>query len=259
VELLIRLQQALQATESALSRAEEATRERDLLISIAAHDLRTPLTVILGQALLVRQRAERAGMDARILQTLTTISTQAERLNQMIDALLDLSRIQEGRLTIQPSLCDLVALLRRVVDAVQSTVPSSHQIHLEVPIRTITLMGDALRLEQVFFNLLGNAVKYSPDGGQITIWVESVGQVVQIHIRDHGIGIPTDALPFLFTRFYRAPNAIPQATSSLGVGLYIVRELIHAHGGSIAVDSIEGQGSTFTVQLPLSTDRPGRL
>jgi PAS domain S-box-containing protein len=250
LELLVQVQQALEATEVALAGAEAATRERDLLISIAAHDLRSPLTVILGQAQLLQRRAARTGLDERDQRTVALIADQAERLNQMIEALLDVSRIQEGRLTIMPQPLDLVGALERVVGAVRSTV-SVHELALSTPRSTLTINADPIRLEQVLHNLLGNAVKYSPNGGQIEVAVEAAADMARIYIRDQGIGIPTEALPHLFTRFYRAPNATRQATSSMGVGLYVVRELVQAHGGSIRVESIEGVGSTFTVELPL--------
>lgn len=247
---LERERQARQETEQALAQAQEATRERDLLISIAAHDLRTPLTVILGQAQLLQRRLNRGGADAKDVRTAATIAEQAQRLNTMILALLDLSRIQEGRLTIAPAALDVGALLTQVVEAMQATT-LAHSIRFQPPPVPVMLHGDGLRLEQVFLNLLGNAVKYSPDGGTIAVWMEQSEQRVVIHVQDEGIGIPAEEIPRLFSRFYRASNATRQATSSLGVGLYIVRELVLAHGGSIAVQSREGQGSTFVVTLPL--------
>ncbi|NTW02029.1 MAG: PAS domain-containing protein, partial [Oscillochloris sp.] len=143
VELLRQVQQALQTTEEALARAEAATRERDLLISIAAHDLRTPLTVILGQSHLLYRRAAKVGLDERTQRTLSMITGQAERLNKLIEALLDLSRIQEGRLTIQSAPCDLVVLLQRVVDEVQSTT-SLHRFTLNLPSIPLLISADLL-------------------------------------------------------------------------------------------------------------------
>ncbi|NTW03502.1 MAG: ATP-binding protein, partial [Oscillochloris sp.] len=157
----------------------------------------------------------------------------------------------EGRLTIQSAPCDLVVLLQRVVDEVQSTT-SLHRFTLNLPSIPLLISADLLRLEQVFHNLLGNAVKYSPHGGMISVWAELADTIVSVYVRDQGIGIPSSALPHLFTRFYRAPNARMQASSSMGVGLFVVRELVQAHGGSIMVESAEGEGSTFTVRLPIS-------
>jgi PAS domain S-box-containing protein len=247
--LLARERQAHRATEAALTQAEAATRERDLLISIAAHDLRTPLTAILGHAQLLQRRAGSAGLDERNRRTLATIVEQAERLNAMIAALLDLSRIQEGQLTIHHEPVDLRALTERVAAAVQATT-TAHTLSLNLPEAPLHLRADPLRLEQVLHNLIGNAVKYSPDGGLITVAVAPEGRDVRIAVRDQGIGIPATALPHLFTRFYRAPNATEQPTSSLGIGLFIVRELVQAHGGSVTVESVEGAGSTFMVHLP---------
>lgn len=251
LQLLVQVQQALETTETALANAEAATRERDLLISIAAHDLRSPLTVILGQAQLLQRRAVAIGLDERNQRTLAMIADQAERLNQMIEALLDLSRIQEGRLMIVPQSVDLVSALERVVSAVRSTV-HVHELSLRTPGAALAICADPIRLEQVLHNLLENAIKYSPHGGRIEVTVEATTSMVRIDVRDQGIGIPEEALPHLFTRFYRAPNATFQANTSLGVGLYVVRELVQAHGGTISVASVEGVGSTFTVELPLA-------
>jgi PAS domain S-box-containing protein len=256
-ELLAREREARKAIEAALAQAHEATRERDLLISIAAHDLRTPLTVILGQAQLLQRRMARAESDQRNQRTALVIAEQAERLSQMIAALLDLSRIQEGRLIIQPEPIDLGALLERAGASVQATT-ASHQLVVNPPAPPVTLIADPLRLEQIFLNLLGNAVKYSPEGGVIRIWAERDAAAVRIHVRDQGIGIPEEALPQLFTRFYRAPNATAQHSSSLGVGLFIVRELAQAHGGTITAQSELGKGSTFTVALPLPAEHDVR-
>lgn len=250
-ELLARERQALRTTEAALASAEAATRERDLLISIAAHDLRTPLTAILGQAQLLQRRVGSSGLDERNRRSLTTVVEQAERLNAMIGTLLDLSRIQEGQLTIQPKPVQLQGFIERVAAAVQSTTVA-HTISLDLPETPLVIHADPVRLEQVLHNLLGNAIKYSPGGGQVAISAVADGTDVRIVVRDQGIGVPAAALPHLFTRFYRASNANEQQTSSLGVGLFIVRELVQAHGGSVTVESTEGVGSSFTVRLPLA-------
>lgn len=250
IGLLQQVQQALQATEAALSKAEAATRERDLLISIAAHDLRSPLTVILGQAQLLHRRAARIGLGERDQRTAAMIAEQAARLNQMIDALLDLSRIQEGRLTIERQPLDLTELIERVADDVRTT-SDAHALVLQTPGSALVLHADPIRMEQVFHNLLGNAVKYSPNGGTITVTLTREAGVARVAIRDEGIGIPAAALPNLFTRFYRAPNATAQTTSSMGVGLFVVRQLVQAHGGTVMAESAEGRGSTFVVELPL--------
>jgi signal transduction histidine kinase len=168
----------------------------------------------------------------------------------MIGALLDILRIQDGRLTIQPDIHNLAALLKRVVIEMRSST-TAHQFTLGLPETPLMIFADPLRIEQVFHNLLGNAVKYSPAGGMIEVGAEVDAGAVQVHIRDQGIGIPASALSQVFMRFYRAPNATAQSTSSLGVGLYIVRELVQAHGGTISVESAEGEGSTFVVRLPL--------
>jgi signal transduction histidine kinase len=113
------------------------------------------------------------------------------------------------------------------------------------------ISGDELRLEQVLQNLIGNAIKYSPNGGQVVVRAEQGDPYACISVEDQGIGIPASALPRLFSRFYRASNVNPQHISGLGVGLYVVKEIVALHGGDVMVDSHEGAGSTFTVRLPL--------
>jgi signal transduction histidine kinase len=144
-----------------------------------------------------------------------------------------------------------VALAHRVVNDIQSMF-EQHEIQLEAPDTQVFVEGDELRLEQVFQNLLQNAVKYSPYGGLIVMEIEQNDSHVQVHICDHGIGIPSHAIPQLFQRFYRADNVLAQQISGIGVGLFVVKEIIDLHGGQIDIDSVEGQGSTFTVTLPLA-------
>jgi signal transduction histidine kinase len=120
----------------------------------------------------------------------------------------------------------------------------------------LTVEGDELRLEQVLHNLISNAVKYSPAGGSIMVRVEQRGSRACVAVRDQGIGIPAASLPRLFTRFYRAENVDPLNISGMGIGLFVVREIVSLHGGTIEVDSQEQQGSTFTVCLPLATPAP---
>lgn len=115
----------------------------------------------------------------------------------------------------------------------------------------MVVQGDELRLEQVLQNLIQNAVKYSPNGGDVVIELDTSGQTARISVRDQGIGVPHAAIPHLFTRFYRAENANPKHISGMGIGLYVVREIVQLHGGVVHVKSEEGQGSEFTVELPI--------
>ena len=231
--------------------AQEALHARDAFLSIAAHELRTPLAILFGQTQLVQRRAEReGGMSERNQRSLRTIVDQATRLSSMISDLLDVSRLESGQLQIGKLPLDMRQLVTRIVEETRPTL-DKHTLTLVAPTAPLIVSGDAIRLEQVLQNLLSNALKYSPDGGDIHVLVEKSASHVLIAVRDHGIGIPEDALPQLFTRFFRAPNAERKLIGGVGIGLYVVREIALRHGGTITVQSAEGKGSTFTLELPL--------
>jgi signal transduction histidine kinase len=184
---------------------------------------------------------------------LQVINEQVLRLNRMVQALLDVSRLETGQLAIEPTPLDIGALVHRVVREI--TIPADEQrIQLIQPEAPILINGDALRLEQVLQNLIGNALKYSRPADPVTVTVTTDSTQVGIIVRDRGIGIPQDALPNLFQRFYRAPNAEEQHISGMGIGLYVVKEIVTLHGGTVAVESAEGAGTTFTVYLPSSLE-----
>jgi PAS domain S-box-containing protein len=232
--------------------AQEAIRVRDTFLSIASHELKTPLTTILGNAqMLQRRNARENTLNPRDKRTLDVIAAQASRLNRMVAALLDISRIETGQLSIERTPLDLCMLAQHVVSDLQPMF-DQHQIELIVPDEALIVEGDELRLEQVLQNLLQNAVKYSPQGGVVQLQVEQQGQQVCVVVSDQGIGIPEQAMPRLFRRFFRADNVQAQHISGMGVGLFVVKEIVDLHGGKINVASREGVGSTFTVCLPLS-------
>lgn len=231
--------------------AQEAVRTRDQFISIASHDLKTPVTSIKGYADLLARRAARAeNMDPRDMRAIGIIQEEAGRLNQLIELLLDVSRFQRGQLIIDRSQVNLCRLAARLVLITQATT-EQHTVELQCPNDLPVVWGDGPRLEQVLQNLLQNAVKYSPQGGSVRLRVEQQDAGVVLSVSDEGIGIPPDAQPHLFTRFYRASNTQPLSIGGLGLGLYIVRQIVEAHDGTIAVTSELGVGSTFTVTLPL--------
>jgi PAS domain S-box-containing protein len=244
--------QILAHEQDARAAAQEAVRVRDQFFSIAAHELKTPLTSILGNAQLLQRRLARTDtVTPREMRTLNVLIEQARRLNTMITTLFDVSRMELGQFNIECTPLNLAALVQRVV----TTVQPAHTTHtitymgLDTP---LTINGDVLRLEQVVQNLIQNAIKYSPAGGPVAVSVEARAGQACICVRDQGIGIPQAALPQLFGRFYRAPNAAKQQASGLGIGLYIVKEIVTLHGGTVDVMSQEGQGSTFTICLPLT-------
>jgi PAS domain S-box-containing protein len=231
--------------------AEAAVRLRDQFLSIAAHELKTPLTSLLGYAQLFQRRAGRAGnLNEADQRALGVIVDQAGRLNRMVAALLDITRIETGQLSISRASLDLCDLTRRVAAEARDQV-GDHPVEISCPAGPLMIEGDDLRLEQVLQNLLQNAAKYSPPGAPVLVRVRRQGAYARVDIVDHGIGIPESALPQLFQRFYRAPNVDDRQISGMGIGLYVVKEIVLLHNGTIAVESTEGQGSTFTVRLPL--------
>jgi len=231
--------------------AQDSIRIRDIFLSVAAHELRTPLTALLGYTQLVERRTLReSSIPERDRQALGAVAAQAERLNKMVNSLLDISRLQLGQLSIEAAPLDLGALAARLVEESRPLL-TEHTIVYNGPDELALINGDELRLEQAIQNLIQNAVKYSPMGGTITVKVERDDLNAFIAVTDPGIGIPPEALPQLFHRFYRAPNVDPQHISGLGVGLYVVKEIVELHGGAVEVHSEVGKGSTFTLHMPL--------
>ncbi len=231
--------------------AEAAVRMRDQFLSLASHELKTPLTSLMGYVeLLQRRMARDNAVPERDRRAVQVIVEQAGRLNRLLHMMLDISRIQLGQLTIERRPVDLEALAQRVVADLSPTL-THRTIVCEGPGEKVLVDGDEPRLEQVLLNLVQNGVKYSPEGGPITVRLGRQERTATIAVIDEGIGIPHDALPRLFDRFYRAGNVDPQQVSGMGIGLYVVKEIVALHGGSIDVASVEGKGSTLTVMLPL--------
>jgi signal transduction histidine kinase len=242
--------QLYEAERAARTQAEEAVKLRDVFLSVASHELRTPLTALLGNAQVLQRRVTRTGaFTERDMRALEVVAQQGERLNRLLASLLDISRIEAGRLSIQPEAFDLAALARQIVADLQDSL-QRHSVTYQGPAE-LTLVGDALRLEQVLQNLVQNAIKYSPAGGRVEVMLERRGEQAVLSVRDDGIGIPAGAVPQIFSRFFRVHSADLSSISGFGIGLYVVNEVVSLHGGAIKVESVEGEGSTFTVTLPL--------
>ena len=246
-----------------ISALQEAEQLKDEFISIAAHELRTPLTTIQGFAsmLEVQMGPELADWQH---EAIAEIEVASMHMNALITDLLDVTRIQADRLELHLVPLDLVATVRRCLARVQATT-GRHSLALEVETiseqEQVLLEADELRLEQVLGNLLGNAVKYSPEGGpiQVTVRADQEAAVAEVRIRDHGIGIPAQEQAQLFQRFVRASNVHEHQIAGTGLGLYVCRELVERHGGQIWFDSVDGVGTTFFVTLPLYAPPHERL
>lgn len=241
---------ALIIAEEARAEAEEALQTRDQFLSIASHELRTPMTALLGYSHILGKFAARGTGD--IQKPLEMVERQTQRLNMLVDQLLDVARLRRGQFAVQLQPLDLAALVQRVIDEFRVTLPnpSMHTVELTSSRAALPIMGDVQRLEAVVQNLLGNAVKYSPTGGPVRVQLSEQASEVIVEVSDTGIGIPADAQPQLFDAFYRARN-VGSGTSGFGLGLYIVTEIVKLHGGRVEVLSQEGSGSTFRVALPL--------
>jgi signal transduction histidine kinase len=231
----------------------EQSRLKSELVSIVSHELRTPLTSIIGFTNVLLNRPLDQAARQRYLEI---IEEQARRLASMTEDFLDLQRIEEGRLELRQELIDLVALLREQEQlfAAQST---RHTLKFELPPdRPLPVRGDPERLTQVLGNLISNAIKYSPAGGEVELAGEGSGDVVRVRVRDHGIGIPADQQPRIFTKFFRG-DAPTRGISGTGLGLALAREIIEAHGGRIGFNSAANQGSTFWIELPAAAKYAG--
>jgi signal transduction histidine kinase len=221
---------------------------KDELLSIASHDLRTPVTVLKGQAQLMQRELRRGIVEpGRLSDRVDLIVQHADRLGRMLNLLLDLSRIEAGRLDLAPAPTDLVSLARRVASGVQA-LTTSHTLLVEAPASAVGVW-DAARLEQVLQNLLTNAVKYSPQGGTIVLRVEVEATCATVSVRDPGLGIPAEDLPHLFERFYRVAGT--RTLEGTGLGLSICHGIVAAHGGRLWAESAgPNQGSTLSFSLP---------
>lgn len=250
-----------------VSALKEAERLKDEFIAIAAHELRTPMTAIRGYATMLLRQGQRqedsgdtvSSESAEIQrEALETIDLATSRLAELTDDLLDVARLQAGRIDLRVEPQDLVALAKRVIKRAQITT-QRHQIELRNAPDALVVDIDIQRFEQVLGNLLSNAIKYAPEGGPIEVTVAEVangdGQPsALLTITDHGIGIPLDQQSRLFTRFSRAGNAQERGITGTGLGLYISRELVERHYGRIWFESTEGSGTTFFISLPLHID-----
>ncbi len=235
--------------------------EKDEFISIITHELKNPLASIKGYAGLLSRRVRKEDALAGALKGLQVIEQQVNRMTTLLDQLRDVSHIGIDRFTIEPEVGDLVALAQRVVTDIQTTA-TGHTIELDMRDAPLPVNFDEFRMEQVISNLVGNAVKYSPEGSRVTVTVGRSGSVppprakaspppdwAVITVRDEGIGIPESGRARLFERFFRADNAKGKV-SGMGLGLFISREIVQHHGGIIWVESEEGKGSLFGVALP---------
>ena len=238
--------------------SQHAVALRDDFIAAASHELRTPVTSLkVYTEVLLRQATKRG--DEAALRSLRAMNHQIDRLNGLIVDLLDVARIESGRLELRREAFDLRPLVDEIVDMMQATI-TKHRIKMDSQ-GTLTVFGDRERIGQVLTNLLSNAVKYSPQADRVIVRVTGGEDAVVLEVEDFGIGIEREHLPRLFDRFYRVSTPDEKTFPGLGMGLYIVQEIVRRHGGELHVESAVGRGSCFQVRLPApgSTTRAGEL
>ena len=226
---------------------------RSDFVSTISHELRTPLAAIYGAALTLRRPDMPFDQDDRA-ELLSVIAGEAERLAGIVNDILWTSRIESGGLHVTMEACDGAELARSVIRAAELQLPPNLSVRLETPAGLPRVLADADKVRQVLSNLVENGIKYSPDGGVVVLRVEQLGDRVRFLVTDQGLGIPPREQERIFEKFYRLDPNLTRGVGGTGLGLYICRELISRMGGAIRVESAEGEGSTFTVELPAAEE-----
>ncbi|MDZ8228196.1 MAG: PAS domain S-box protein [Nostoc sp. ChiVER01] len=243
-------EQLLKREQTARADAEAANRMKDEFLATLSHELRTPLNAVLGWAQLLRNRKFDETTTARALET---IERNTKSLAQLIEDVLDVSRIIRGTLHLNIHRVKLVPLVEAAIDTVYPAAQAKEiSINCKFDPEVGVVVGDGNRLQQVVWNLLSNAVKFTPKGGRIDVQLERIESSVQIRVSDTGVGIAAEFLCHVFERFYQQDSSITRSHGGLGLGLAIVRHLVELHGGTVSAESPGiGQGATFIVNLPM--------
>jgi CheY-like chemotaxis protein/nitrogen-specific signal transduction histidine kinase len=241
---------ALASEQAARAAAETSNRLKDEFLAVVSHELRSPLNAMLGWVQMLRAGRLNETMTAKALET---IERNARAQTQLIEDLLDVSRIITGKIRLNVRSCELVPIIEAAIDTVRLAADAK-----EVRLQSILdpwagpVSGDSERLQQVIWNLLSNAIKFTPKKGRVQIRLERINSHVEITVSDTGIGISLDFQPYVFERFRQEDSSTTRSYNGLGLGLALVRHLVELHGGTVAVASPGvGQGTTFIVKLPL--------
>jgi PAS domain S-box-containing protein len=231
--------------------AQQVNRAKDEFLAILSHELRTPLTAILGWTRMLRQGSLKIETQARALEA---IERNGALQAQLVEDLLDASRIITGKIRLEVMPIDLTPVINAAIDAVRHGADAKGiEIHVHIDPAAGPVSGDPTRLQQVVWNLLSNAIKFTQKGGRVSVVLSRVGGAARIEVHDNGQGIPAEFLPYVFDRFRQADSTSTRPHSGLGLGLAIARHLVELHGGTVQADSPGvGRGATFTVDLPIA-------
>src|SRR5687767_13785640 len=249
------LRASLSREQIARAEAETANRMKDEFLATVSHELRTPLNAIIGWSHMLRSGTLDEATRARAIET---IDRNAKSQAQLVEDILDVSRVITGKLNLNMAPVDVASIINAAIDSVQLAADSK-DIELEVTLDPTArhIFGDACRLQQVVWNLLSNAIKFTPSGGQVAVRLKRSGREAQIQVIDSGVGIDADFLPHIFDRFRQADGTTTRRHGGLGLGLSIVRHLVELHGGTAhAFSDGATQGATFTISLPLPPGAP---
>lgn len=253
-EIELAREQLLESERSARNEAESMARLKDEFLATLSHELRTPLTTILGWSELLLQRITENDPKYK---GLSVIASSAKAQKRLISDMLDLSSMLLGKIRLDVEPLDLCEQMREAIGCQEPIVQSKHQVmqlHLAQDAKPMFVRGDATRIQQVFWNILSNAVKFTGEGGHIDISIHPVGEMYEVQVSDNGDGIDPHFLPHLFGRFRQADGTTTRRHGGLGLGLAIVQQLVEMHGGKVTATSAgRGKGSTFKVQLPRDT------
>jgi PAS domain S-box-containing protein len=247
----------LEAERTARIEAQRAAKVKDEFLASLSHELRTPLNAILGWAQVLRTKGAHERSADDIDRAMEIIERNARAQVRLIDDLLDLSRIMSGRMRLDVQEVGLVDVVQSTVDSIEPTAQAKGvKLDAVLDPQGGVVSGDAARLQQVFWNLLTNAVKFTPKGGRVQVILQRVNSHIEVSVADTGIGIAADYLPHVFERFSQADTSRQRKQGGLGLGLAISKQLVELHGGSIHAKSLgEGKGATFIVHLPLAISR----
>ena len=258
---LVQDRNELRLIRSQLSRANEELRRLDqlksLFLSIAAHDMRSPLTAMRGYTDLAIQSLT---PDTRpeVSEYLSIVQSLVDAMNRLIADFLDLNTIEQGNLKIRPQVCDLNPIILNVAEVMRA-VSRRKNVQIETRLKEDlpAVYADPDRMQQILFNLAGNAIKYTTEGDRVILETAMREDCVLLSVRDHGPGIPESELPYLFDLYHRTAEARKSSVKGLGLGLFIVKSLVDLHGGQISTRSEPGKGTQFTVSIPAFRDDPG--